>query len=481
MSLRIRKVDALIIVIMIVIAGFVLYNYGYIPERDKNNIPDIVFSKDEDKKTLTVESIIGKVLWADIEIEGDCEKSNLGSFIAIGDMITECTGTIVIWHKPSGTLLYTFKFKTIPKLPVSVIPGYMRDVSPNDEGAHFNTIFNTREWWIFTTVFDDDSDLPGWTVTIGFCHLAWGDLTLTLKPDLHVITLHSPDGKEYGGMINKARGKFLGLIGQPTFEANSPGVDLKYEDSWAKGEAPKWHVYAVDKDIDSEHEIIIDLEFFAPSSALWLHSSRLIDRGEGCIANYIFTGCEVTGTVKLDNLDFNVKGVGHHEHSWSPGFLGLVFKGWDWCHMKLDNGWNIYYSNYYVTKQRLPTKKSIINPYASIVITTDKGKTITKMENIDITIKKSDKLFLLLRMPSEINVIAKPKFIAQPLLKTYNIRLDIDLVAENTFERTWKIPTYVGMKVGLNTVNGKITWSDDDGNHELKLGGIGTIWNMRKF
>jgi len=481
MNLRIRKIDAVIVVIMIVIAGFVFYKLGIIPETDKKDIPDIVFIKDEEKKILTIDSVSGKVSWDDIEIEGDCDKSNLGRYVTVGDQITECTGTIVIWHKPSETLLYTFKFKAIPKLPVSILLGNMRDVSPQDEGAHFKGILNTREWWYFTVVFSQDSELPGWTATIGFCHMAWGDLRGTFKPDLHVVTLHSPDGKEYGGMINKQRGKILGFIGAPTLEANSPGVDLKYEDSWAKGESPKWHVHAEDKEIDNENEIVMDLDYFTPSSALWLHSSRLIDKGEGGLANYIFTGCEVTGTVTLDGLEFKVKGIGHHEHSWSPGFLKLVFKGWDWYHMTLDNGWNIYYSNYYVTKQRLPSKTLKINPYASLIITTDQGKTITKLENIDITIKKSDKLFLLLKMPSEISLIAKPKVITQPLLRTYNIRLDIDVVAENTYERTWKIPTYVGMKVGLNTISGKISWSDNDGVHELELNGLGTIWNMRKF
>jgi hypothetical protein len=35
------------------------------------------------------------------------------------------------------------------------------------------------------------------------------------------------------------------------------------------------------------------------------------------------------------------------------------------------------------------------------------------------------------------------------------------------------------MKIGRNTVTGEITWSDDDGEHEINLNGIGTIWNMR--
>jgi hypothetical protein len=84
-------------------------------------------------------------------------------------------------------------------------------------------------------------------------------------------------------------------------------------------------------------------------------------------------------------------------------------------------------------------------------------------------------------MPSKIRIYGRPHSIFQPLLKTYNIYLDLEIDAENTYDKTWKFPTYVGMKVGLNTCKGKIKWSDDEGTHEVDLIGSGSIWNMRKF
>ena len=480
MKLKVKKIDAIIIVIMIVIAGIVFYKIGYIPKKEELDKPDIQFTKNDESKTLTVKSVSENVLWEDILIEGNCNKNNLGRYVTKGDQITDCVGIITIRHKPTDTLIHTYKFEPAPRFPYSILPGYMRDVSPEDEGVHFNTILNLREWWYYTVVFSEDSDLPGWTATIGFFHMAWGDLRLTFKPDILVVTLHSPDGKEYGGMINKQRGEILGILGRKTLKANSPGVDLRYDDSWALGNAPEWHVYAEDKDIDKENEVIMDLDYFAPSSPLWLHSSRLFDKGAGNIANYIFTGCEVTGKVILDGLEFDVKGIGHHEHSWSLGVTKFLVKGWDWCHMTLDNGWNIYYSKYYLTRQILSTQTSKINPYASLVITTDQGEALTVLGDIGITIEKSDGLFLLLKMPSEISITARAS-ITQILLKTYDIRLDIDITAKNTYEKTWKFPTYVGMKLGLNTVTGKVKWSDDQGDHEIELSGTGTIWNMRRF
>jgi hypothetical protein len=483
MSIRTRKIDAIIIIAMIVIAGFIFYRLGYIFDSDGPDIPDIQFKKDDQEKTLTVVSFSDKVLWKDIEIIGDCDTSELGRHVAEGDKIIQCEGTVTIRHIPSDTILSTWKFSAIEHLPYSVVTGNMRDVSPQDEGTHFNKITNTREWWYYTVIFDEDSELAGWTATIGFCHMAWGDLRLTLKPDILIITLHSPDGEEYGGMINKKRGGILGLgiLGSSGLEASTPGVDLKFEDSWAKGEAPIWHVHAEDNEIDEENEIVIDFDYFAPSSPLWIYSNRAINKGEGRIASYIFTGCEVTGTIKLNGLEFNVKGIGHHEHTWSPGFIKWTVKGWDWSHMRLENGWNIYYSKYYFRNQIFDARTTRVNPISSLVITTNQGETLTLLEDLDITSKNSDRIFLLLKMPSELNIRAKPNILSQILLKKYNIQLDIDIESINTYDKIWKFPTYMGMKIGLNIVDGKITWNDEDGSHEIELKGIGNILNLRKF
>ena len=482
MKFKLKKIDAVIIVIMLIIAGVVLFRVGYI-EPEKEHVPDIQFIQDDENNILIVLSVSEKVLWSDIYIDGTCDTSELGEYVNQGDRLTDCAGTIVIIHKPTGIELSTWVFSPVPRLPSTLIAGNMRDVSPEDEGVHFNSILNDREWWYWTVVFSNDCELPGWAATIGFCHFAWGDLRGTFKPDMLVVTLHSPDGKEYGGLINKERGGVLGLglIGENTLQASTPGVDIKYEDSWVRGEAPIWHVHAEDNDIDEENEIIIDLDYFAPSPGYWTQSSRLVDKGEGNIASYAFFGCEVSGTIKLDGLEFEVEGIGSHEHSWSPGILKILIKGWDWCHMTLDNGWNIYYSKYYLTRQIVSSDTSKVNPISSLIITTDQGETLTPLENIDITIEESDKLFLLLEMPSALGISAKPKTLTQPLLKSLDIYLNIDIVAKNTYEKTWKFPTYIGMKIGLNTVFGKIKWSDDDGNHEIELKGSGTIWNMRRF
>ena len=99
---------------------------------------------------------------------------------------------------------------------------------------------------------------------------------------------------------------------------------------------------------------------------------------------------------------------------------------------------------------------------------------------LDITINKYDKLFLFLKIPTDLVLNAKPKVLSQPLLRTYNIKLGLDIKAKNTYEKIWKFPTYVGMKVGLNSVTGKITWSDD-GEQVVDLKGTASVWFMRSF
>ncbi len=414
MSRKLKKIDVIMVIILIVIAGIVLFKVGYI----------------------------------DVDIDEEPE-------------------TLVPEEPPEKPI-------TPPK---SFIPGYMKAVSPEDEGVHFDKLRTSREWWYFNAVFDETSELAGWTVAISFNHMARSDLLGTLKPDLLVVTLHGPNGEEYGGMINKQRG--LGLINPPTLEAHSPGVYVKYEKSWAEGKSPEWHVHAEDSDIDNEHEIIIDLTYFTPSEPIWTVGERAFDKSKSNIASYVFIGCNVTGTVNIDGTDHVVHGLGYHEHSWSPHIVtrGLI-NGWDWCHMTFDNGWNIHFGSYYPTPQVLSRKTSRINPFGSLVITTDQGRTMTILDNVDVKIVDSDtRVFPFVTVPSKIHVTARPG-LGQPLLKPYDVHLDLDIVADNTYEKVWKFPTYVGMKVGRSTVTGTLSWSDEEGDYEVELNGIGTSWSM---
>jgi len=367
---------------------------------------------------------------------------------------------------------------TVP--PASLIPGYMRAVSADDEGSHYQKIRISREWWYFSAILDgEDSELDGWSVAVSFNHMAYGDLFGTLKPDVLVVTLNGPNGEQYGGIINSKRG--FGILSKPALTATSPGVSVKYGDSWAEGRAPSWRVHVKDNDIDKDHEIIVDLEYFAPSDPIWTVGEKAFLKSRSNIANYVFLGCMVNGTVKIDDKEYKVKGTGFHEHSWSPHIVTrLSLGGWDWFHMSLSNGWNIYLANYYPMPQFISTRTSRINPFSTLFITTDEGKTLTSLDDINIKITESnEKVFLkIVTMPSEYSVSADARA-TQLLLKSAKIKLDLDIKTDNAFCKIWKFPTYVGMKVGMSSVNGKIEWSDNDGNYEVELDGLATSWSMR--
>ena len=61
----------------------------------------------------------------------------------------------------------------IPTPPTSFIPSFRRDVSPEDEGVHYDKIRIAREWWYYGAVFnDEESELKDWSIQISFNHMA---------------------------------------------------------------------------------------------------------------------------------------------------------------------------------------------------------------------------------------------------------------------------------------------------------------------
>jgi sporulation protein YlmC with PRC-barrel domain len=244
-----------------------------------------------------------------------------------------------------------------------------------------------------------------------------------------------------------------------------------------QGMYPKWNIHIEDNEADEDHEIIIDLEYFSPNQPIWLHSNRVIFTEKSKIANYIVLGCTVTGNIEIDGVNYNVKGTGHHEHSWSTSMLKSLIKGWDWCHIILENGWNIFYSNYYLSSQLLSSMTYKINPFDTIIITTDQGNKITELEDIEITIEESEKVSLLLKRPTKIGINAKPGF-SQFLLNQVNMVLDLDIEFNNNLEKKYGRLDPVVMNIGRSTVTGTLSWSDK-GYHEVDLNGIGSMWTMR--
>ena len=74
--------------------------------------PLISAVKDDIDDTLTITAVnpAENLLWSDIEIFGNCNITGLGTYVIVGDIITECLGTITIRYNPTNTLIGTWDF-----------------------------------------------------------------------------------------------------------------------------------------------------------------------------------------------------------------------------------------------------------------------------------------------------------------------------------------------------------------------------------
>lgn len=369
--------------------------------------------------------------------------------------------------------------------PTSLVPANRRDVSGDDEGGHFEGLQVSREWWYFTVVFNSSqTGLKNWVAAVGFAHMAPGDLLGTAKPDLLAISLVSPQGDTYGGLVNKRH--YLGIVRSGTLIASSPGVKLTYESSWVEGTAPAWHVHAEDPLIDSAHTVVMDLDYSSRSLPIWTLGSRAFELSNSSLASYVFLACDVSGTVVIDGVTYAVSGVGSYEHSWSPRAVTRAeINGWDWMTLTLDNGWMAYVSNYLPVPQAATERLSALNPFGTVLITTDHGETFTELKTADISVTSQDeKVFPLVKMPSGYNLEASPSLnpsylVSQSLLLGSHVSLTAEGSITNAVNKIWQFPTYVGMKIGCIQVSGVLSWSDADGEHSVPFDGAGVSWSMR--
>lgn len=480
MAYKLKKTDIAIITVLIIIAAAVLLKTEIVKPPITPHTPEIEFYQDDGEDILRVISVSTETLWKDIQINGKCDRSGLSEYVVEGNELKDCEDTIILVYLPTGDTLGSFTFIPEEIPPESIVLG--RVITPADQGKHYDSLIVNREWWYYTAIFSEDSELSGYSLSVSFNHMGRNDLYLT-KPDLLFVTLHGPNGEEYGGIVEKERPLLgdLSPLKKPVLQVSSSDdmVRVTYEKSYIQGLEPNWHIHIEGDDIDENHDLEIDLQIFAPSAPIWTHSNRPIQNSNAKIATYMFMGCEVDGTVSIDGFEYIVKGSGHHEHTWASGLLTKsLIKGWDWSHMTLENGWNIYYSNYYLASQYKSSKETSITPFSTCIVTTDQGKKITILDNVDIKITKSEKVFVLLNIPVQTNIVADTSP-SQVFLQSSDISLNLQINSENTLDKSWKRLSYVGMKIGQSTITGKISWDDDNGEHNIDLNGVGTIWNMR--
>lgn len=312
-------------------------------------------------------------------------------------------------------------------------------VQLTDEGIHR---LSRREWWYFNVFFNDpDSDLYGYSLVVSFNKMKFFDIRF-LRPDNLFIILFDDSGMNYEfNTLNKKRG---------TLKAASKGVDVSFEDSWVRGSYPFWQIHV----INNEKGFVADLDFFADFQPVWVEGrsanlalASLLTGGDYYIPRGI-----VTGNITWNEKQYQVSGMGYHDHVWQPIVPRWVSKGWDWANLHFDNGWEMYVSKFIL---RTPFKLS----FDSIIVSPN-NRNITEFNHFDVKYIETKNIIGMpfLKYPKKIHVYAKQD----------DMILDLNIEIYNTYEGVFKIAR-TGMFEGPCIATGTFSWS----GHTVELNGYG--------
>lgn len=309
---------------------------------------------------------------------------------------------------------------------------------PEDEGAH---TVSRREWWYFNVFFNDPhSDLQGYSLIVSFNKMKFFDIRF-LKPDNLFIVLYDNEGVNYDfSTLNKRRG---------TLQSESPGVDVRFEESWAQGTYPTWQVHAV----NNEEEFVVELDFIADFLPVWVEGrSANLPFAKYVAGDYYIPRCRVIGNISWDGIEYHVSGVGYHDHIWENNVPRFVTKGWDWCNLHFENGWEMYLSKFILRTPR--------NRYSGALIISPNNRNMTEFNKFTITYTDtaSPKNMPLMKYPTKFHLVAQRD--------DMTLTLDVDI--ENTYENAWRWAR-TGMFEGPCSVTGTFSWSE----YTVELQGYG--------
>lgn len=301
-------------------------------------------------------------------------------------------------------------------------------LEPEDEGPH---PASRREWWYFNVFFNQPgTQLENYSMIISFNKMSLNDLRFVKRDNLFVILYDDDGGNQDFSSLDNVRG---------TLQANGPGVDVVFKDSWARGSYPEWDVYVVDNEKGFEAK----LNFVADFLPTWvLGRSSNLPRAGNFAGNYYIARCIVTGTVKLDGVEYEVAGTGYHDHLWETLTRRFVTRGWDWYNIHFDNGWEIYLSQFYY---RLPLNRAapalIISPDNRNMVEFNKF-TITHVETA------SPEGNPLMKYPLKVRVEAQRD----------DMKLVLDIEHVNICDIVWRFAR-IGMFEGPVSVSGTFSWA----------------------
>ncbi len=307
-----------------------------------------------------------------------------------------------------------------------------------DESPHKVSV---REWWYFNVFFNDkESDLKNWSMIVTFNKMARFDIRFLNRDNLFLI-LYDDTGNCYElSTLDKQRG---------TFKAEGPGVNLEFEDSWAKGLYPNWHVHAV----GNSGDFIADLDFIADFLPVWIEgrSSNLLIGGY-VAGDYYIPRCKVNGKILWEGNEYQVKGIGYHDHVWETNIPRWVSRGWDWFNLHFDNGWEMYISKFNL--------RTLRDAYSGSLTISPNNRNLVEFWKFNLRSVES-------ASPKELPSMLYPKKIRIEASRK-DMKLELDIEVYNTCEIVWK-KARTGMFEGPCYAKGTFSWS----GHTVELHGYG--------
>ena len=357
--------------------------------------------------------------------------------IAIQNISDEDDGWFTFDKKQEEPLI-----EEIPPTP----PGTKRGIDsgrhilePTDEGPHK---LSKREWWYFNVHFNSPgSDLEDWSMIMSFNKMARKDIRF-VKRDNFFMVLYDDEGNSYPfNILNQKRG---------TLKASGSGVDVKFDNNWARGAYPTWQIHGE----NNEEGIIVDLTYTADFLPVWVEgrSSNLFFLGDKLSGDYYVPRCSVEGTIKWNDKEYEVYGIGYYDHVWEGGLPRIITKGWDWFNIHFDNGWEMYLSKFIL---RVP-----IDLYGGALMISPNNRNIVEWAFFDLDYLEYNRAKDLssMKYPVKYRVRASKD----------GMSIDLEITVLNTAEIVFKLGR-TGMFEGPCVAKGTFTW---DGN-VVELNGYG--------
>jgi hypothetical protein len=230
----------------------------------------------------------------------------------------------------------------------------------------------------------------------------------------------------------------------------------------------------------------MDLEYKATQKPVWIFKNMGQNTTTSKYGYYFVTNCEVNGNIILNDKKYKVKGVGYHDHTWSPLFkkknslyekkskryseVALVY---DWLYFHFKNDWNVFIGKLHLSKRNL---FSLFIPGTFNLVSND----CKLMDSYFVPIKyKNFKKTSIpdLKFPYEITI----KSIKLNPFNKYPIKgplfLELTYKTENLKESLYGKPPFWGMWYSSGKVFGKLKGV----RKEIDLEGFGILEYTRNI